>query len=95
MSSHMLHEISSSQTFWPKDGELRHPIADELARHAADLGSPDADRALLNRGKRKKQPRPQPILRALGIRPYHKHFEIIPKLKSHGDPSAFVMSHQK
>ena len=82
--------LSVDQAVRPMSVELENPIANDLKRHAANLGRLAARGAFVNRRQSQKSPRLRSVLRAFGGKSDRRSVKIIPKRKSHGKPLGFA-----
>ena len=73
--------------------ELDHPIANDLKRHAADLGRLRPGGPVINRRERQKPPRLRSVL-ALRPRTNRNSIKIRPERDSHGEPLSFATFNQ-
>jgi hypothetical protein len=86
--------LSIDQAVRPVSVELENPIANDLKRHAANLGRLGARGAFVNRRQSQKSPRLRSILRAFGGQSDRRSVKIIPERKSHGKPPGFATLNQ-
>ena len=86
--------LSVDQAIRPISVELENPIANDLKRHADNLGRLDALGAFVNRRQSQKSPRLRSILRAFGGQSDRRSVKIIPERKSHGEPPGFATLNQ-
>src|ERR1019366_8357267 len=86
--------LSIDQAVRPMSVELENPIANDLKRHAADLGRLGARGALVNRRQSQKSPRLRSVLRAFGSQSDRRSIKIIPERNSHGKPPGFATLNQ-
>jgi len=86
--------LSVDQAIRPMSVELENPIANDLKRHAANLGRLAARGPFVNRRQSQKSPRLRSILRAFGGQSDRRGLKIIPERKSHGEPPGFATLNQ-
>ena len=86
--------FSIDQAVRPVSVELENPVANDLNRHAADLGPIAARGAFVNRRQRQQSPCLRPILRTLRRGSHPRSVKIGPKRYRHGEPLSLATLNQ-
>jgi hypothetical protein len=82
--------LAVDQSVGPLRVELEHPVANDLKRHAADLGRLAARGPVVDRRKRQQSPRLRPVLRPFRRRAQRTRVKVTPKpnRRRHREPPA-------
>jgi len=83
--------LRSMRPSGPPEFELQHPVANDLQRHAADLGRLRPRGAVIDRRQRQKPSSLRAVLGPLRRRSRRLRVKISPKRDGHGEPPSFAM----